>query len=117
MGDETHQLNNITHSMSETLLQELQLRTESGIQISPKDKTLEADNYYFNGAEEQRNKVFIRLFLSFPDVLKRALEESELYRGKEHEKEPYNLSGFMKFPAVMILRLARLHLMASYPQA
>lgn len=35
MGDEGHQLNNVAHSMSETFLQELQLKTEGGDQKAP----------------------------------------------------------------------------------
>lgn len=62
MGDEAHQSNNVAHSMSETLLQELQLKIEGGDQKSPKAKTLEVGNYYFNGVEEQATKFLLGYF-------------------------------------------------------
>lgn len=62
MGDEGHQLNNVAHSMSETFLQELQLKTEGGDQKSPNAKTLEVDNYYFNGVEEKATKFLLGYF-------------------------------------------------------
>lgn len=62
MGDKSHQLNNAAHSMSETLLQESQLKTESGDQKCPKAKTSEVDVYYFNGVEEQATKLLLGYF-------------------------------------------------------
>lgn len=62
MREEDHQLNNVAHPMSETLLQELQLKTKGGDQKSPKAKTLEVDNYYFNGVEKQATKFLLGHF-------------------------------------------------------
>jgi len=52
MSDEARKLNNVAHSVSEILLQELQLKAEGGDQKSPKAKTLEVNNCYFNALME-----------------------------------------------------------------
>lgn len=74
-----HLLNNAAHSESETLLQELQLKTEGGDQKSPEAKTLEVDNYCFNGVEEQATKFLLGYFWGkFP----RCTEQSTLLKRK-----------------------------------